>query len=371
MGNDSNAGVHDKISMISDEEQFGKELQRYIKALKQVSFTPNSNRRTFSKKTQMLSCRNGVAEYDPSAEKLSGAFDTDRGRVVFDDARVTDGPGFEDPQSGPIPRRSSPDHVIARDCKVGWPREVDRNYYHEIATLMREDESRARDRLHADLTGAALGASTRRAAVLAAERVQFTSDQDRELAGVLLRAAEEYRDSDLEVDRTVTWSAIRTGASMLAADEVDRLLPFLSPKHAVETMTVALKMLMRFFKAYPGTRLRRHREIHATVLQIARAYTNEWLLEDTSNAAIGQQALLALAAGGSSELREIARGVAGTGVRWFVDQCRLCLGTLADELQVAGPASADSEVVANIRNACDVLEMNQDPGVNQNASISS
>ncbi len=156
--------------------------------------------------------------------------------------------------------------------------------------------------------------------ILTAENFDFTLDQSALLAPRLLDLAVQYRDSDDQQDAAGVRSAIRTGASMLRPNEVDRLLALLEPGHSIDTCLVALKMLWRIFEGRPPERPDQHTDLADDIRRIAESLLNSCAIASSKSAAVAQLAVCALAAMASTETLNIVRTVRRMGVPWFSQQ---------------------------------------------------
>lgn len=87
------------------------------------------------------------------------------------------------------------------------------------------------------------------------EDTGFTVEQSEVVSPWLLGYALENRDKHDSDDVPSLFlsvsSAIRTGASMLYPDQVERLFPLLEAGHSIDTSLVTVKMISRIFEAQP------------------------------------------------------------------------------------------------------------------------
>jgi len=164
--------------------------------------------------------------------------------------------------------------------------------------------------------------------ILIAEDTDFTADQSSQLAPWFLNFAERHRDSSDPQDEAAVWSAIRTGASMLAPDAADGLCPLLQPGHSIETSLVAVKMLGRIFEAQPPTDVDQHIALAGEVRQIAESLLNRYAITVSQSAAMAHLAIYALAAMGSSEIHRMVEIVQGLGAAWFTRRAHRKLSEL-------------------------------------------
>lgn len=153
--------------------------------------------------------------------------------------------------------------------------------------------------------------------ILLAEDTEFTAEQGAWLAPRLLEFAERHRDSDDPQDKSVVFSAIRTGSSMLRPTDARLLLPLLESGHPIETSLVALKMLGRVFEAQPPAGVDQHEALAREVLGMVRSLLNRHTIATGRGAAMAQLAVYALAAMGSNDLVTVARSIRQLDVEWF------------------------------------------------------
>ena len=113
-------------------------------------------------------------------------------------------------------------------------------------------ESQASDFLVDELVRTDLPDEWRDALVFAAEDRHFPVELRERLCGVLLRLATSLRDQP-NASEQVIWSALRRGLSLLPAENVDRVLPFLAPGGSVDLRAVALQGIARIFEPHPPT----------------------------------------------------------------------------------------------------------------------
>ena len=166
--------------------------------------------------------------------------------------------------------------------------------------------------------------------ILLAEDTNFTVEEDSQLAPWLLNFAERYRDSSDSQDAPAVYSAIRTGASMLAPNEADSLCPLLQPGHSIETSLVAVKMLGRIFEAQPPTDVDQHKDLANEVSQIAESLLNRHVIAVIQSAAKAHLAIYALAAMASSDTERMIEIAQGLDAAWFTRRMRHKLTELRD-----------------------------------------
>ncbi len=166
--------------------------------------------------------------------------------------------------------------------------------------------------------------------ILVAEDTGFTPEESGRLAPWLLSFAERRRDSGDPQDEAAVWSAIRTGASMLAPDAANRLRSLLEPGHSIETSLVAVKMLGRIFEAQPPVDVDQHEDLAGDVRQIAESLLNRYAITVSQSAAMALLAIHAIAAMASSQTLPIVELAKQLDAVWFTRRARRKLGELRD-----------------------------------------
>ncbi len=123
----------------------------------------------------------------------------------------------------------------------------------------------------------------REATVFAAEDLHFPPELRAAAGDRLLGIASSLR-YESEVQDRVVWSALRRGASLLAQEQVERLLPFLRGG-PVDTRAVALQAVTRLFESQPS------RSPVPSVADRAYQFTTKFLDPDVFSA--GEPSLIA------------------------------------------------------------------------------
>lgn len=161
--------------------------------------------------------------------------------------------------------------------------------------------------------------------ILMAEDMEFTVEQSKILSPWLLNFAKEYRDIDSKNSRykCVVWSAIRTGASMLTPDYVgfiDNLIPLLEQNHRIPTMLVVIKMVGRIFEAQPPKEIDKYEKMAKEIYNIIESIINKETVNYHREAIIGLS-INALAAMGSSSIKQIIKKIIKDKEAWFIQMC--------------------------------------------------
>ena len=116
-----------------------------------------------------------------------------------------------------------------------------------LAELLQSTEARAAvEFLLLQLADANLQADWREAIVFVAEDVHLAPEFRPVTADRLLTIAAQLRSEPDGKDKVV-WCALRRGASLINAEQIDRLLPFLDASGSVDTRAVALRSVARVF----------------------------------------------------------------------------------------------------------------------------
>lgn len=156
--------------------------------------------------------------------------------------------------------------------------------------------------------------------VILAEDTAFTRAQSQRVFPRLLHLAEEYRDSGDPDDQPMVWGALRTGGSMLQAQEANWLLPLLQPGHVIETSLVAVKMLGRVFEAQPPADIDQYPELTDEVGKMVDSVLNHYAIAASQSAAMADLAIYALVAMASSASLRVMRVVRDLHCEWFARQ---------------------------------------------------
>lgn len=167
-----------------------------------------------------------------------------------------------------------------------------------------------------------------------AEDTGFSEYQSRQLSKWLLNFAEEYRDHNKKENEGVVWSAIRTGASMLYPNDINRLEKLLEPGHLVETQLVTIKMIGRIFEPRLPKELDKYSEIAIKITKIVEPLlTEEQLDESSEKAALVQLSVYALVAMANQESYEIINKIRSLDIKWFKKQTVRKIKNLRDMWQ--------------------------------------
>lgn len=188
--------------------------------------------------------------------------------------------------------------------------------------------------------------------VLRAEDCQFSRSVSASLSSWLIDFAVSHRDDSVCNSETFVWSAIRTAASMSAANDSEALLPLLEPGHGVETSLVTLKMLGRIYEAYPPAETGHGTPgVHAKVWEIVDATLNRHVVDESRGAAKAILAIVALAGLASPKLLDVAGRISALRMPWFARRVRRKLVSLLE----AWCHKANPKVTAMVRCAVERL----------------
>jgi hypothetical protein len=201
--------------------------------------------------------------------------------------------------------------------------------------------------LAAELDRNDLAAEWQDTLVFMAERVHFPANLRPRIGERLLAIAGELC-AQPDGNAKVVWSALRRAASLLPADQVDRLVPFLTHDGSVDTRAVALQGVARVFEAGPPM------SPPAAVTDRAADFASKIIDRDVLTpgevSVVGRNAVAALAATGDPRLQFAINRVSALGRPWLTRRVR-------DELTEIGKAwkrrgiPADHSAVVNLENA--------------------
>ncbi|MGH7134661.1 MAG: hypothetical protein ACREHD_02915 [Pirellulales bacterium] len=166
----------------------------------------------------------------------------------------------------------------------------------------------------------ALSAPWRNSLILIAERLQVTESNVRErLAEKLFDLAQTLRHSTEVGVAPVVDSAIRNFASTMDATKASSLIVLLEPPGPIETRLVTLLCVINLFENHPAesNQLQALRDrVHELALKFL---DRDWLLPG-EKAAIGQNAMVALAAMGDARVAACTEVVMGLAMPWLTRQ---------------------------------------------------
>ena len=162
---------------------------------------------------------------------------------------------------------------------------------------------------------------TCRQAVIQAEAVFFTPEEEKQLGPILLRFIEDRRDSDDPEDLVAVGSAIRKYVAAMIPDAVGSVASLLEAGHRatlpLETEVEITKMIARKFTANPPPAPDLQPELGERLFALARAYLDPYVLPRRKFAAIALNAVVALTAMLSPRASEAADVVDALPHRWF------------------------------------------------------
>lgn len=111
------------------------------------------------------------------------------------------------------------------------------------------------------------------------EDTDFSIEQSEVVSPWLINFALANRDKHDATDVKALFysvsSAIRTGASMLYPNQVERLFPLLETGHIVDTSLVAVKMISRIFEAQPPSIVGEHEIVAEKIYEIIDSLLND------------------------------------------------------------------------------------------------
>jgi hypothetical protein len=142
------------------------------------------------------------------------------------------------------------------------------------------------------------------------EDTDFTVEQSEIVSPWLIGFALENRDKHDATDVKALFfsvsSAIRTGASMLYPDQVERLFPLLEEGHIVDTSLVTVKMISRIFEAQPPSKIGEHEVVAEKIYEIINSMLNDSLANIRhTDVALIQLGITALVGMGSKKVYQI------------------------------------------------------------------
>ncbi len=136
----------------------------------------------------------------------------------------------------------------------------------------------------------------------------------------LIEIAGTLRKSPKAGVERVVWSAIRRAVSLSAANQIDWLLDFMKLHGPVDTRLVAIQCVSRKFEAAQPQQSHELEMLETRVADFARKYLDPDVFAGGGNAAIAQNAILALVALGSDKWDDVSDSVRQLQKRWFVRQ---------------------------------------------------
>ena len=142
------------------------------------------------------------------------------------------------------------------------------------------------------------------------EDTDFTVEQSEVVSPWLIEFALENRDKHDSEDVSDLFfsvsSAIRTGASMLYPNQVERLFPLLEAGHIVDTSLVTVKMISRIFEAQPPSTVGEHEVVAEKIYEIINSMLNDSLANMSHiDIALIQLGITALVGMGSKKVYQI------------------------------------------------------------------
>jgi len=159
------------------------------------------------------------------------------------------------------------------------------------------------------------------------EDTSFSAEQNKTLSSWLLTFAKKHRDIE-GADSRVIFSAIRTGSSMLRAEQTETLIPLLSSGHKIETSLVTVKMIGRIFEAQPPKDINQHEKLAIVVRNIADLLINPYSIMSSESAAQAQLAAFSLSAMASELSLEVVTNIIKIKSRWFTTMHLISLNEL-------------------------------------------
>jgi hypothetical protein len=180
--------------------------------------------------------------------------------------------------------------------------------------------------------------------VFVVEDIAITDVEVRQrLRARLIEIAGTLRKSPKAGVERVVWSAIRRGVSLSAPNEMEWLLDFMKLQGPVDTRLVALQCVSRKYEAVPAPKSRELELLEARVADFAHKYLDPDVFASGANAAIAQNAIVALVALGSEKWDDVLESVRQLQKPWFVRQLSRKLDGLLAARASAGRPSIDLE----------------------------
>lgn len=188
----------------------------------------------------------------------------------------------------------------------------------------------------AALTDTSLPADMRRQAVIDAEALSFTAEQQERASGGLRRFIEEYRNSDSREDLVAVGCAIRKLVAMLPAHQLSSVALLLDSGHQasipLDLELEVTKVVVRKLVANPPATAGAYPELASRLMDLANSYLNDRLLPREKYAATALNAVLAILLLRSPQLEEVLERISDLRLAWFPQMVSRRAKRLRDDL---------------------------------------
>ena len=136
----------------------------------------------------------------------------------------------------------------------------------------------------------------------------------------LIEIARSLRKSPKAGVERIVWSAIRRAVSLSAPNEIEWLLDFMTLQGPVDTRLAAIQCVSRKFEAAQPQKSHELELLESRVAEFAHKYLDPDVFAGGGNAAIAQNAIVALVVLGSDKWDDVSDSVRQLQKRWFVRQ---------------------------------------------------
>ena len=154
----------------------------------------------------------------------------------------------------------------------------------------------------------------------------------------LLEIAAGRRASQNAGSEQVVWSALRRAGTLLPRADLDKLRPFLEAGPAIDTRLVALQAVFHVFEAAaPGDCNAAPELIRNRIFTIAKKFLDPDVFLGGENAAIAENAILALAGVADHRLGIALAECKSLGRPWLMNRLRVTLDDLLRSWKMNNP----------------------------------
>jgi len=153
--------------------------------------------------------------------------------------------------------------------------------------------------------------------VRAADSVVFPPDRLESVAKSLLKAASQFRDRDDFGAAEICWSAILRAGSLLPANCISRLLPFLENGGEVDTRLVALQAVFSIVEVEPLPDTNFDAELYSRIEKIGRRNLDPDVFCAGETSAIGIECLMVLAGLSNGRSNPLCACVSALNKTWL------------------------------------------------------
>jgi len=219
---------------------------------------------------------------------------------------------------------------------------------------IKEDEDRSASYVAEELLKDEAIGEWRNVLVIAAETLQFRdlSLRDRLWRKLLDIALERRQNADPSAE-VVTLAAIRRLGAMIPEEEMMLLVPLLDPPNPVETRLLTLQRIGIVFEFGPPTADLGLEELTQRVHELACKFTDRDLLIAGRLAAIGMNAILALAYLGNEQLTQCVQEAINLNYRWFSRQLLRKLNAIRNDWE----SQSQSEATCSLERIIDAIQL--------------